>query len=130
MACKSGNGFFLHSKATFLLCTYVATENAVLVKSQSLVVPMAVPSLVVTYDDTHVSVPPFVLPIWEKMLLEPYSGPRHVKYVALAPDNPFLISQMAAFLRDMSSTYQVCWCCLASDGLFALPEYGLCFSLR
>ena len=83
-------------------------DNASLLQSRRVCQPQPVPSLLLGYEDSRISTSPYVVPCWEKMSLEPYSAPRNVRYIALVPDNAFLIAHTAAFLRDVACSYLVC----------------------
>lgn len=78
-----------------------------LLRERHVVAPQPLPSLVLNYEESQVSVPPVILPLWEKMSLEPFSAHRNVKYIALVPDNKLLVTQTASLLRDISCSYQV-----------------------
>jgi hypothetical protein len=84
-----------------------ASSDALLARGTATVATMPVPSLVVGYDDSRAAVPPFALPHWERLGLEPYGAPRHVQCVALVPDSPHLMAESAAFLREVACAYQL-----------------------
>ncbi|XP_058807219.1 mediator of RNA polymerase II transcription subunit 13 isoform X2 [Phymastichus coffea] len=70
--------------------------------------PQPVPALVVGYDRDWLSLSPYALSYWEKLLLEPYAGPRDVAYVVLAPDNECVVGKVKSFFRELSTTYEIC----------------------
>ncbi|KAJ8687131.1 hypothetical protein QAD02_022925, partial [Eretmocerus hayati] len=70
--------------------------------------PQPVPALVVGYDRDWLSLSPYALSYWEKLLLEPYAGPRDVAYVVLSPDNDYVVSKVKTFFRELSTTYEIC----------------------
>ncbi|KAG8036149.1 hypothetical protein G9C98_004729 [Cotesia typhae] len=70
--------------------------------------PQPIPALVVGYDRDWLSLSPYALSYWEKLLLEPYAGPRDVAYVVLAPDSEPVINKVKYFFRELSTTYEIC----------------------
>ncbi|XP_031788498.1 mediator of RNA polymerase II transcription subunit 13 isoform X4 [Nasonia vitripennis] len=70
--------------------------------------PQPVPALVVGYDRDWLSLSPYALSYWEKLLLEPYAGPRDVAYVVVAPDNDCVVGKVKTFFRELSTTYEIC----------------------
>ena len=69
--------------------------------------PQPIPALVVGYDRDWLSLSPYALSYWEKLLLEPYAGPRDIAYVVVAPDTDCIISKVKTFFRELSTTYEV-----------------------
>lgn len=69
--------------------------------------PLPVPNLLVGYDKDFLTIAPFSLPFWERLLLEPYGGQRDVGYLVLCPENPALLNGVKAFLSDLSAVYEV-----------------------
>lgn len=69
--------------------------------------PQPVPALVVGYDQDWLSFSPYALSYWEKLMLEPYAGPRDVAYVVLAPDDDCVVGKVKSFFRELSTTYEV-----------------------
>lgn len=41
-------------------------------------------------------------------MLEPYSEPRNVLYVIVSPDNDYVLSQAAVFVRELGVMYEQC----------------------
>ncbi|XP_046744733.1 mediator of RNA polymerase II transcription subunit 13-like isoform X2 [Diprion similis] len=70
--------------------------------------PQPIPALVVGYDRDWLSLSPYALSYWEKLLLEPYAGPRDVAYVVVAPDSEPVITKVRSFFRELSTTYEIC----------------------
>ncbi|KAF4532541.1 hypothetical protein B566_EDAN010833 [Ephemera danica] len=70
--------------------------------------PQPVPSLVVGHDKDWLSLSPYALQNWEKLLLEPYSYTRDVAYIVVAPDNEYILSRTRSFFKELSATYEVC----------------------
>lgn len=70
--------------------------------------PQPIPALVVGYDRDWLSLSPYALSYWEKLLLEPYAGPRDVAYVVVAPDSDCVINKVKSFFRELSTTYEIC----------------------
>ncbi|XP_073486447.1 mediator of RNA polymerase II transcription subunit 13-like [Aquarana catesbeiana] len=70
--------------------------------------PLPVPNLLVGYDKDFLTIAPFSLPFWERLLLEPYGGQRDVGYLVLCPENPALLNGAKTFLSDLSAVYEMC----------------------
>ncbi|XP_046485237.1 mediator of RNA polymerase II transcription subunit 13 isoform X1 [Neodiprion pinetum] len=70
--------------------------------------PQPIPALVVGYDRDWLSLSPYALSYWEKLLLEPYAGPRDVAYVVVAPDSEPVITKVRSFFKELSTTYEIC----------------------
>lgn len=70
--------------------------------------PQPIPSIVVGHDKEWLCVSPYALQYWDKLLLEPYSYPRDIAYIVIAPDNDFIISKVKTFFKELSTTYEMC----------------------
>jgi hypothetical protein len=70
--------------------------------------PQPIPSLVVGREKDWVSLAPYALHLWEKLLIEPFSYSRDVAYVVVAPDNEFILQKVRIFFKELSSMYEVC----------------------
>ncbi|XP_078599270.1 mediator of RNA polymerase II transcription subunit 13-like [Branchiostoma floridae x Branchiostoma japonicum] len=70
--------------------------------------PLPVPSLLVGYEKDWLSLSPFALNHWEKLLLEPFGTSRDVVYVVICPDNDTILSNAKAFFRELSTVYESC----------------------
>lgn len=70
--------------------------------------PQPVPSMMVGYEKDWLSLSPYALHYWEKLLLEPYSYARDVAYIVVAPDNDFVINRARGFFKELSTVYEVC----------------------
>lgn len=70
--------------------------------------PQPIPPVVVGHDKDWLSVAPYTLHYWEKLLLEPYSYSRDVAYIVVAPDNDFVLQKTKIFFKELSSCYEVC----------------------
>lgn len=69
--------------------------------------PLPIPTFLVGYEYDFVVLSPFVLPYWEKLLLEPFGSQRDVGYVVICPENEALLSRAKTFFKDLSTTYEV-----------------------
>ncbi len=58
-------------------------------------------------DGDIVSVAPNALRFWKKLLLEPFSGPRDVAYVVVAPDSDLVLENTKQFFKELSGLYEV-----------------------
>ncbi|XP_065211027.1 mediator of RNA polymerase II transcription subunit 13 isoform X3 [Planococcus citri] len=70
--------------------------------------PQPIPPVVVGHDKDWLSVSPYTLHYWEKLLLEPYSYSRDVAYIVVAPDNDFVLQKTKIFFKELSSCYEIC----------------------
>jgi mediator of RNA polymerase II transcription subunit 13 len=70
--------------------------------------PQPIPSVIVGHDKDWLSVAPYAIHYWDKLLLEPYSYPRDVAYIVVAPDNNYIVSRMKFFFKELSTTYEMC----------------------
>ncbi|XP_038059919.1 mediator of RNA polymerase II transcription subunit 13-like isoform X2 [Patiria miniata] len=70
--------------------------------------PLPIPPLLVGYDRDWLSSSPYALHNWEKLLLEPYSATRDIAYVALVPDNDFILQCAKSFFREVTAVYESC----------------------
>lgn len=69
--------------------------------------PQPIPSLLVGYEKDWLSLSPYALHFWDKLLLEPYSYTRDVAYIVVTPENDFVLQKVRAFFKELSSTYEV-----------------------
>ncbi|XP_039435383.1 mediator of RNA polymerase II transcription subunit 13 isoform X2 [Culex pipiens pallens] len=70
--------------------------------------PQPVPSLVVGYEKDWLSLSPYAIQYWDKLLLEPYSYARDIAYVVVLPDNDFIVSRVKTYFKELSTTYEMC----------------------
>lgn len=59
------------------------------------------------YDKDFLTISPFSLPFWERLLLDPYGGHRDVAYIVVCPENEALLDGAKTFFRDLSAVYEV-----------------------
>lgn len=69
--------------------------------------PQPIPSILVGSEKDWIALSPLAIKFWEKLLLEPYSYPRDVAYLVVAPDNDFIVQKVRLFFREFSSMYEV-----------------------
>lgn len=74
--------------------------------------PLPIPTLLVGYDKEFLTISPFSLPFWERLLLEPYGGHRDVAYIVVCPENEALLEGAKTFFRDLSAVYEVSMLCM------------------
>lgn len=70
--------------------------------------PQPIPHLVCGHDKDWLSLSPYALRYWDKLLLEPYSKQHDIAYVVVSPDNDFIISAVQTFFKEMSTVYELC----------------------
>lgn len=69
--------------------------------------PLPIPTLLVGCDKDFLTISPFSLPFWERLLLDPYGGHRDVAYIVVCPENEALLEGAKTFFRDLSAVYEV-----------------------
>ena len=92
----AGNGL----ERAFLSCSLV-------LGSEESPEPLPIPTLLVGYDKDFLTISPFSLPFWERLLLDPYGGHRDVAYIVVCPENEALLEGAKTFFRDLSAVYEV-----------------------
>ena len=90
----------LDGPASFSLLHKLSGKNAL----QS---SLPVRPVLVGADGDYVSVAPNCLKSWRKLLLEPFSGPRDVAYVVVAPDSDLVLENTKQFFKELSMIYEV-----------------------
>ena len=69
--------------------------------------PLPIPAITVGHEKDFITVSPLALHFWESLSLEPFSQPRDVAYIVIAPENDFLNVKVKTFFKNLSSTYEV-----------------------
>ncbi|XP_059615269.1 mediator of RNA polymerase II transcription subunit 13 isoform X2 [Phlebotomus argentipes] len=70
--------------------------------------PQPIPSVVVGHEKDWLSVAPYAIHYWDKLLLEPYSYARDVAYVVITPDNDHVVNRVKTYFKELSTTYEMC----------------------
>lgn len=70
--------------------------------------PQPIPSLIVGHDKDWLSLSPYALQHWDRLLLEPYSYARDIAYIVVAPDNEAILPRVRTFFRELSTAYETC----------------------
>ena len=70
--------------------------------------PQPIPPLLAGYDKDWLSLSPYALRYWDKLLLEPYSKQHDVAYIVVAPDNDYILSAAQVFFKELSTVYELC----------------------
>ncbi len=70
--------------------------------------PQPIPPILVGHDKDWLSLSPLAIKFWDKLLLEPFSRPRDVAYIVVAPDNDYLLTQIKHFFKELSTVYELC----------------------
>ena len=70
--------------------------------------PQPIPSVLAGFDRDWVAIGPLAIPHWDRLLLEPYSRPRDVAYIVVAPEVDYVLSRTKLFFKELSSTYEMC----------------------
>ena len=70
--------------------------------------PLPIPAVTVGHEKDFITLSPLALHFWESLSLEPFSQPRDVAYIVVAPDNDFLNNKVKSFFKNLSSTYELC----------------------
>lgn len=82
-------------------------KDNVILGSEESPEPLPIPTLLVGYDKDFLTISPFSLPFWERLLLDPYGGHRDVAYIVVCPENEALLEGAKTFFRDLSAVYEV-----------------------
>ena len=69
--------------------------------------PLPIPAITVGHEKDFITLSPLALHFWESISLEPFSQPRDVAYIVVAPENDFLNGKVKTFFKNLSSTYEV-----------------------
>lgn len=70
--------------------------------------PQPIPTVIVGHEKDWLSVAPYAIHYWDKLLLEPYSYSRDVVYCVVAPDNDDVIKMVKMYFKELSTTYEMC----------------------
>ncbi|XP_070572223.1 mediator of RNA polymerase II transcription subunit 13-like isoform X2 [Ptychodera flava] len=70
--------------------------------------PLPVPSFLVGNDKDWLSLSPYAMHYWDKLLLEPYCATHDVAYVVVTPDNEFILQSTKIFFKELSAVYETC----------------------
>nr|XP_018902480.1 PREDICTED: mediator of RNA polymerase II transcription subunit 13 isoform X2 [Bemisia tabaci] len=70
--------------------------------------PQPIPSIMVGHEKDWLSISPYAVQYWEKLLLEPYCYTRDIAYIVVAPDNEYILQRTRSFFKELSSVYEVC----------------------
>jgi mediator of RNA polymerase II transcription subunit 13 len=74
--------------------------------------PQPIPSVLVGYavandplapDKEWLSLSPFAISAWEKLMLEPYTKSRDVCYVVVSPENDYVLDKVGSSIRPTMS---------------------------
>lgn len=69
--------------------------------------PQPIPSIMVGHEKDWLSISPYAVQYWEKLLLEPYCYTRDIAYIVVAPDNEYILQRTRSFFKELSSVYEV-----------------------
>lgn len=70
--------------------------------------PLPIPRLLIGHEKDWLSSSPFALYYWEKLMLEPYSSARDVAYIALVPENKYILRCATMFFKELTAVYEGC----------------------
>lgn len=70
--------------------------------------PQSIPSVIVGHEKNWLSISPFAINYWDKLMLEPYSYGRDIAYIVIAPDNDYIVNNTKQFFKELSMTYEMC----------------------
>jgi len=70
--------------------------------------PQPIPNLLTGFDREWITLAPYGLKFWDKLTLEPYSKRKDLCYVVIQPDNEYLSTMTKFYLRELSSSYELC----------------------
>ena len=63
--------------------------------------------LLVGSDGDWASISPVSLRQWQKLMLEPFGGPRDVAYVVVSPESDFVLDNTKQFFKELGHFYEV-----------------------
>ena len=72
--------------------------------------PLPVPTVTVGHEKDFMTLSPLALHYWDSLSIEPFSQPRDVAYIVVAPDNELLLDYSKRFFKNLSVTYEVKIC--------------------
>jgi len=70
--------------------------------------PQPIPSVIAGFDRDWVAIAPLAIPHWDRLLLEPFSKPRDIAYIVLAPDSEYFLARTKIYFKELSSVYEMC----------------------
>ncbi|XP_037905522.1 mediator of RNA polymerase II transcription subunit 13 isoform X2 [Hermetia illucens] len=70
--------------------------------------PQPIPSLIVGHEKDWLSVAPYAIQYWDKLMLEPFAYPRDVVYLVVSPEDDYVVSRVRGFFKELSTTYEMC----------------------
>lgn len=85
----------------------ILTEYFVVSGADDRCEPQPIPLVLTGRESEWVTLAPFAINFWEKLVLEPYSYTKDIAYVVVAPDNDFILSRVRTFFKELSSIYEV-----------------------
>lgn len=77
------------------------------------------PNILVHHKQQLLSSKSSIVRFWDKMRLEPVSGPKVIRYAVLTPSNEGILLDVQEFFRELSTVYGMCR--LGSHETIALP---------
>jgi len=69
--------------------------------------PLPVPTVTVGHEKDFMTLSPLALHYWDSLSIEPFSQPRDIAYIVVAPDNELLLDYSKRFFKNLSVTYEV-----------------------
>lgn len=69
--------------------------------------PLPVPAVTVGHEKDFMSLSPLALHYWDSLSIEPFSMPRDVAYIVVAPENELLLDHTKRFFKNLSVIYEV-----------------------
>lgn len=77
-------------------------------RASGLCEPQPIPALIVGHEKDWLSVAPYAIHYWDKLLLEPYSYSKDIAYVVVCPDNDDVVTSSKMYFKELSTTYEMC----------------------
>ena len=69
--------------------------------------PLPVPTVTVGHEKDFMTLSPLALHYWDSLSIEPFSQPRDIAYIVVAPENEILLDYTKRFFKNLSVTYEV-----------------------
>lgn len=70
--------------------------------------PQPIPALIVGHEKDWLSVAPYAIHYWDKLLLEPYSYSKDIAFMVVCPDNEDVLANSKMYFKELSTTYEMC----------------------
>ena len=70
--------------------------------------PQPIPYMITGFEREWITLAPLGLKYWDKFCLEPYSKGKNILYLCVTPDHEYICSNTKYYLRELSTSYELC----------------------